>query len=185
MSQHKGHRDFWETKVKPSWPVNKTWTTLDVCCLTPDWSVVLSAQLTLTLHSSPATGQLRPSLQKKLPCQHEICYRYGYDQPATFNLNKMHVSVQDTEVVPVDISCKFHVPLHSRYLGGGSARVLCAGVSLGSLESRALQVMWRIALLLMLQSLGRNVSLPLWVCGSFFTPKENCKKFLSVQRRFM
>lgn len=76
---------------------------------TPDWEAELSAQLTLTLHSSPAAGQLRP--KKKLNCLHEICCRYRYAQPATFYLNEMHASVQDTEAVPVNISCRFAHPI--------------------------------------------------------------------------
>lgn len=100
-----------------SWPVNKVWTTLGGCCLTPDWEVALSAQLTLTLHSSPAAGQLKPSLRKKLHCLHEVCCRYRYAQPATFYLNKLHVSVQDTELVPVNIPCRLARPVAVLALG--------------------------------------------------------------------
>lgn len=90
---------------------------LSGCCLTPDWEVALSALLTLTLHSSPAAGQLRPSLRKKLHCLHEMCCRDRYAQPTTFYLNKMHVSVQDTEAVPVNYPCRLACPIAVLALG--------------------------------------------------------------------
>lgn len=41
---------------------------------TPDWEVELSAQLTLTLHCSPAAGQLRPEKKNLI-----VCMKYAVD----------------------------------------------------------------------------------------------------------
>lgn len=160
------------------------WSTLGRHWLNPDWEVVLSAQLAFTLCTSGAAEQLRPSLQTKASLSLDgACCRYRYAQRATFFLHKICISVQDTKIVPVNIVCRLACPTCAPDIQlEGQHRFFVA--SLGSLKSRALQAMWRIATVLVLWSL-EDLSLPVWACGTFCPFKEDCKKCLTVQWRFI